>query len=126
MKLWRRLLYYGIGVGLGVLMVKFIFGDRDDIQCTYFPNDRVLYDIRNKDHQIPDEVMSEMKKANIDTSDISDLLLMGKVDFSKSKTKLDSCKTYWIEFEPDEKPEFFVEFENCDSTVTMVNFSKIN
>jgi hypothetical protein len=119
MKTWRKLLFFGIGVTLGILMVKFIFGGRDDIQCSYFPNDRVLYDLRNKDRMIPDSTFTQMQELGVDTSDISDLLLMGDVDFEKSDTKKDSCKNYWISFEPEDKPSFYAIFGNCDSTAVL-------
>ena len=121
MKLWRRLLYYGLGVALGVLMVKFIFGGRSDIQCNYFPNDRVLYDIRNKERLISDEFIQKLNAVEIDTSDISDLLLMGKVDFKRSNTKADSCKTYWISHTPESKQAFTLFFQNCDSLATVLD-----
>lgn len=122
MKIWRKLLYFGIGLSLGVLMVNFIFGGRTDIQCNYFPNDRVLYDIRNKEQFISKEIRERMQSAKIDTSDLSDLLKMGNVDFKSSARGLDSCKTYWIDFKPDNKPRFGVEYQNCDSLATMINF----
>lgn len=122
MKLWRKLLLFGLGLGLGVLMVQFIFGDRTDIQCNYFPNDRVLYDIRNKERLYDAEVENQMRLGNIDTSDVRDLLEMGKVDFENSQRGLGSCKNYWISFKPENKDKFFLQFENCDSTAKVIGF----
>lgn len=121
MSIWRKLLYYLLGVGLGVLAVMFIFGDRD-IQCSYFPNDRVLYDLRKKERLFPEDVMTRMEDAGIDTSHISRLLWNGKVDFSKSNTELDSCKTYWISLRPEGEKAFSILVENCDSTATFLDF----
>ena len=64
--------------------------------------------------------MSNMQRNNIDTSSISDMLLMGDVDFSKSETEKEGCRTYWIDFKPEDKKHFSAEFENCDSTVTVL------
>lgn len=117
-------MYYGLGVALGVLMVNFFFGSRTDIQCNYFPNDRVLYDIRNKDRHIPDDIQKELDESNVDSLDMANLLEMGNVDFENSQTKLDSCKTYWISFKPDDKDKFSVQFRNCDSLATLIEFRR--
>lgn len=122
MKLWRKLLLFALGLGLGVLMVQFIFGGRTDIQCNYFPNDRVLYDIRLKDKVYNPHVEVKMKEASIDTADVRELLKMGKVDFETSERGLGSCKIYWIGFKPEEKRQFYMQFENCDSTATVLDF----
>ncbi len=114
MAFWKKALYYLIGVGMGSLIVIFLFGDRD-IQCSYFPNDRVLNDLRKKKREIPEEVQIKMQLAGLDTADISQLLLSGKVDFEKSKTKEDSCNIYWVNA-PTQEPAFSAEIMNCDST----------
>lgn len=122
MKLWRKLLLFALGLGLGVLMVQFIFGGRTDIQCNYFPNDRVLYDIRNKEKIYNPEVENKMLEANIDTADVSAMLEMGKVDFKASERGLDSCKNYWISYKPENKDKFSLQFQNCDSLAVVKDF----
>lgn len=122
MKLWRKLLLFALGLGLGTLMVQFIFGGRDDIQCNYFPNDRVLYDIRLKEKIYQPEVELKMKEANIDTADVREMLDMGKVDLKNSARGLGSCKIYWIGYKPENKQKFYLQFENCDSTATVKDF----
>jgi len=120
MNIWRKLLYYGFGVGLGLLMVFFLFGDRD-IQCSYFPNDRVLYDLRKKEIIYSEDILQAMEERQLDTADISAMLLGGDVDFERSKTEMeDSCKTYWINFEREVDPAFSALWQNCDSTATIL------
>lgn len=92
-------------------MVMFIFGDRD-IQCSYFPNDRVLYDIRNKDLTVDAALSSE------DTLGLQAALHRASVNFNRSDIGDNSCNTYYLEFE--EKAKTFV-IENCDSTVSLKN-----
>ncbi len=48
MNVWKRLGYFFIGVSIGSFVVYLFFGARTDIQCNYFPEDRVLYDLRLK------------------------------------------------------------------------------
>lgn len=120
MTIWRKLLYYGIGVSMGVLMVFFLFGDRD-IQCSYFPNDRVLHDLRKKEVIYQPAIKKQMLELRIDTADIRAMLLGGDVDFERSETRQeDSCKTYWIDFERESDPAFSALWQNCDSTATIL------
>ena len=122
MGFWKKLLWYLVGVGLGVLAVMFIFGDRD-LQCSYFPNDRVLYDLRKKTLLIPEEVQQQMDESGIDTSDIALMMLSGNVDFEKSNTQKDGCKTYHIDYEAEGSQSFSTEIKNCDSTATLLQVS---
>ena len=108
-----------LGVGLGVLAVMFIFGDRD-FACSYFPNDRVLSDLRKKELVIPTEVEQQMNTAGLDTADMSAMLTNGKVDFDQVVRGLDSCKTYWVALEREENKSFSALFENCDSVATVL------
>lgn len=112
-------MYYAIGVGMGVLAVMFIFGDRE-IGCSYFPNDRVLSDLRKKELIISPDIQLQMNSAGMDTSDISVLLERGKVNFDEVDRGLDTCKTYWIKLEEESKSPFSALFQNCDSTATIL------
>ncbi len=124
MSIWRKLLYFGIGTLMGVLLVKFLFGGRDDIQCSYFPNDRVLYDLRGKKERIiSNEAQQQLQNLGLDTAIISTVLWEGKVDFEKSITEGDSCNTYWINYAPPEKQSFHTLFMNCDSSAVLVEVS---
>ena len=75
-----RLKYYLIGVGLGVVAVYFMFGNRD-FQCSYFPNDRVLNDLRSKEMVFSDQAACAQACLALDSNDIDHLLTAGQVDF---------------------------------------------
>ncbi len=120
MPIWRRLLVYFVGVVLGVFAVMFLFGDRTDIQCTYFPNDRVLYDLRGKELNLTPEIESEMQALQLDTNDINTMLISAKVDFEKSKPKKKGCKTYWLDLKKGTEKPFAAEWKNCDSSATIL------
>lgn len=124
MNIFKRLLYYGFGVMLGIFMVIFLFGDRD-IQCSYFPNDRVLYDLGKKDIQVSDNAQQQMSASQLDTSDIRTMLTAGNVNFDKSDREKDSCNTYWVDLKREENNSFSALFENCDSTVTVLQVAKL-
>lgn len=107
------------------MVVVFMFGDRDDIQCTYFPNDRVLYDIRGKQMVIPADIQRQLDESSLDSADIQDMLTGGKVDFEKTDRGMDSCKTYWIDLNREDGLSFAMEWQNCDSVATALEFKKL-
>lgn len=120
MKFWRKLLYYLFGVGLGVLMVMFFFGDRD-IGCSYFPNDRVLSDLRKKQLVIDESVELFNGSSPNDSLLLERILLSGDVNFDRSITRdADSCNSYWIDYEDEVRGELGSRWVNCDSTVYLV------
>ncbi|WP_417611361.1 hypothetical protein [Owenweeksia hongkongensis] len=125
MKFLKKALFYLLGVGLGTMVVVFMFGDRDDIQCTYFPNDRVLYDIRGKQMVIPADIQRQLDESSLDSADIRDMLTGGKVDFEKTDRGMDSCKTYWIDLKREDRLSFAMEWQNCDSVATALEFKKL-
>ena len=90
-------------------MVMFIFGDRD-IPSTYFPNDRVLYDLGKKQLRLGPEVSED------DTSGFSFALKEANVDFSRTIKEDVPCNIYFLEIETP--PKTFV-IENCDSIATL-------
>lgn len=104
---FKRFLWYLLGVGLGSIMVMVLFGDRD-IQCAYFPNDRVLYDFRKKRLVIDQEQMQQLASMQLDTAAVRQMLWHGTVDFEASKTQIDSCKEYTIHHE-----QWSARWQNC-------------
>ncbi len=122
MKLAQRLFYYLGGFAIGLILLFFFLGGKK-ASCDYSPSARVLKNIRIKERVFSDEALSNMQAYQIDTAVISSLLIDGSVDFSKSNTKLDSCRTYFIEGLVNKK-NISMLIENCDS-IAKVNALKI-
>ncbi len=124
MKLAQRLFYYLGGFAIGLILLFFFLGGKKT-SCDYSPTARVLKNLRVKERKFSEKALIAMKTYQLDTAVISALLTKGSVDFSKSNTKLDSCKTYHIEGEID-TDIINLLVENCDSiakikTVKIVN-----
>ena len=117
----KRLKFYLIGVGLGSLIVFGMFGRRNDIQCSYFPEARTLKNIGEKELLASDKASCQYTCAGFDSIVIKDLLIAGDVDFEKSETKNEGCHVYYISTELDGK-NVVAYFENCDSTATLLKF----
>ena len=99
MKLLRRILWYSLGVGLGVLLVGALFSDRD-LECSYFPNDRVLTELHRKPVRGADS--SVWAGLGADSSLLQAFLTLGEVDFSDSRTRTRHAAdvpAYWIDVE---------------------------
>jgi len=97
MKLIHRFAYYIGGLGIGVLIVIFFLGGQKS-SCTYFPNARVLKEIRFRHQVIGTDAKNFFTAQQIDTVVIDKLLRQGKVDFDKSDTDRDApCRVYVID-----------------------------
>lgn len=97
-------------------MAYFFFGDRD-IQCNYFPNDRVLYDLRKKDLTLSPELSAKLAAGEADTNGLSAALERARVDFKRSRIEDGQCNVYFLDLKDMQKS---FEIENCDSTAVLL------
>jgi hypothetical protein len=128
MSLLKRFAFYfgGFAIGL-ILLYFFIGGSGASCEYDYSPNSRTLKNIRLKERLYSNEALDALKNNQIDTSDISNLLLKGDVLFSQSNTKLDSCDVYVIEGAHKGKPKekLKISVENCNKKATIQKISII-
>lgn len=96
MKLVHRFAYYLVGMVLGLFFVGLVFSGKDT-RCNYFPNARVLNDLRNKPFYYSEKATKVMQEKWIDTVDIKNTLQFGDVDFDQSNVKKENGKLYVIE-----------------------------
>lgn len=119
MKLINRIAYYLGGFAMGIILLFFFLSGKKT-SCDYSPNARVLKNIRSKELKKSVMVLDALSNKSIDSLFFQQLLKNGNVNFSKSNTKLDSCKLYVIE---DTYKETFysVKIENCDANATVLS-----
>lgn len=113
----KRLGYFLFGLSIGIVFLTFFFKKKTaetGVSFCYFPNCRVLKDIRSKQLHYSEEINQLMLHKELDSLDIIYFLREGDVDFSKSDTKSSPCKTYLIEAELHGK-EAFLTVKNCTS-----------
>lgn len=121
MKFIQRVGYYLGGFSIGLIILAFFLQGKKT-SCDYGPNARTTKNIADKNKLYSDEVKRIMNIYEIDTLTISNLVRFGDVDFSKSNTKLEDCKTYHINNTfKEHKVELFVK--NCDSMVIIENIT---
>lgn len=93
MTFYRRLRYYLIGFGIGIVLSVILFGARG---CDWTPGNRVLKQIATSQILISDSVRCVLRDNAIDEDDVFKLLNNGDVIFSESHPQ-DVPKTYVVE-----------------------------
>ena len=114
MKFAHRFAYYLIGLIMGLFFVAAVFSGKDT-RCNYFPNARVLNDIRNKPFYYSDKASQILAKKWVDTSDIKNTLKFGDVNFDQSNIAVGSGKLYVIEGKT---------LKNKEITLNVINYSE--
>ncbi len=114
MKFSHRFAYYLLGLIMGLFVVATIFSGKDT-RCNYFPNARVLNDLRNKPFHYSDEASQVLAEKWIDTIDIKNCLKYGDVDFNKSNKPFGNGKLYVIEGKT---------IQNQKITLNVINYSE--
>lgn len=111
MKFSHRFAYYLIGLIMGSFFVAAVFSGKDT-RCNYFPNARVLNDLRNKPFYYSDKASQILADKWIDTIDIKNTLKYGDVDFDNSNIKVGSGKLYVIEGKTIKNQEIILKVIN--------------
>ena len=119
MTLLRRLGYYLGGFSIGLVVLAFFLSGKR-ASCSYGPSARVKKNISLKTLKFSDQALNFFENKNLDSNYVLGIIAKGSVDFSESKTKLDSCKIYVINSE-FENSTYKLTIENCDSLATIKN-----
>lgn len=118
-----RFAYYLIGFIMGMFVVAMVFMGKDT-RCNYFPNARVLNDLRNKPFNYSDKAILILSQHWVDTTDIKNTLTYGDVDFDRSNIKVGSGKRYIIEGKTAKNQEIILEVVNYDNKAVLEDIVK--
>ncbi|RZJ28873.1 MAG: DUF4258 domain-containing protein, partial [Flavobacterium sp.] len=69
MRIRHRLAYYMSGFVMGIFLVAMIWSGKD-ARCNYFPNARVLNDLRNKSFEYSEASKETLSQGWVDTTDV--------------------------------------------------------
>jgi hypothetical protein len=100
MPLLKRFGLFFIGLSMGLVFLTFFYKNKTrgtDAGFCYLPNCRVLKNIRSKPVTNSDPVNQLLQNKELDSVDLRNFLYQGDVDFDKSDTESEPCKTYVIE-----------------------------
>lgn len=124
MKFFHRFAYYLVGLVLGLFFVGLIFSGKDT-RCNYFPNARVLNDLRSKPFSYSEKASAVLAESWIDTIDIKNSLQYGDVDFDQSNTAFGkNTKLYVIEGKTMKNQAIILKVSNSASKATLEEIIK--
>lgn len=123
MKLYQRFAYYIAGFSIGLVFLFFILNGKES-SCSYFPNARVLKDLRSKPFHYSDNAKEKLSQTWVDSVDIKNTLTYGDVDFSKSNIKEGNGKLYIIEGKNAKNENITVEVINYSDKVLLKDIKK--
>lgn len=118
MKFYQRFAYYLVGLIMGGFFVAMVFSGKDT-RCNYFPNARVLNDLRNKPFNYSIEASRKLSEDWIDTLDIKNTLTHGDIDFDKSNISYEKGKLYVIEGQTTKKETIILRVINYENKAVL-------
>ncbi|MFC4816780.1 MULTISPECIES: DUF4258 domain-containing protein [unclassified Flavobacterium] len=124
MRLRYRLSYFLIGFAISSFAVVAILNQKQT-RCTYFPNDRVLSNIKSKSFTISKEASVILAEDWIDTVDVKNTLQYGDVDFDRSNIKYKSGKLYTIIGKTLKNQPIEIVIENYDNRAVLKDIKKV-
>lgn len=126
MALLKRIGWYLVGLSIGLIFLVFFLKKKSEdtgVEFCYFPNCRVLKDIRSKPLSFSDEIKETMQVEGMDSLMITSFLKEGSIDFGNSDTQASPCKLYIIKKEFDDR-QFSLNVENCKEKAIIKSLSK--
>jgi hypothetical protein len=117
MKFIHRLGYYLGGFSIGLIVLAFFLSGKK-ASCDYGPNARTIKNISSKKIRYSENTKFFIITYRLDSMKVSNLIKTGDIDFSNSKTHLDSCNIYTIESKLDSE-EVILMVENCKEVATI-------
>lgn len=118
-----RLAYYMVGFVIGMFFVALVWSGKDT-RCNYFPNARVLNDLRNKPFHYSEKASAILAESWIDTVDVKNTLEYGDVDFDKSNKTFENGKLYTVEGKTMKQQPIILELINYENKVVLQNIEK--
>ncbi|SDE28141.1 hypothetical protein SAMN05421636_104215 [Pricia antarctica] len=124
MALIKRLGFFLVGLSIGIMFLTFFLRKKTEqsgFDFCYLPNCRTLKNIRSKPMSNSGEIQRMLANKELDSLDIVRLLNDGDVDFGRSDTETEPCKTYYIEGWVKEK-EAILKVTDCLEDAVLEEF----
>lgn len=118
----RRLGLFLVGLSVGLIFLAIFLRRKSDETGTsfcYFPNCRVLKELRSKPQGYSVGIREMMSDGALDSLAIAQFLSDGDVDFRRSRTEEQPCTVYFIEG-PLNGKQAVLEVQNCKDSVVIL------
>lgn len=116
MKSSQRLKYYLIGFTISVLLIL-MFNNPLKNGCSYFPNERVLAEIKTHPISLTDQSKDILFNQNIEINYFLDsILYKGKINFKESNAQNLPCPNYILYFN-----NYKIYFTKCKDSTKITN-----
>lgn len=123
MKFIHRLGYYLGGFAIGLIVLAFFLSGKE-ARCDYSPNARTTKYLSGLPKSYSENTETFMKEHDIDTTTVKQLIRYGKVDFGKSDTRGNPCKTYLLNSVYKES-NLQLSIENCDKKARILSINQV-
>lgn len=123
MKFVHRFAYYLVGLVMGCFFVALVFSGKDT-RCNYFPNARVLNNLRTKPFQYSEKAIQTLNEKWVDTTDVKNTLTFGDVDFDQSNVPFNKGKLYIIEGKTAKNQEIILKVTNYENKAVLEEIIK--
>ncbi|EJL60474.1 DUF4258 domain-containing protein [Flavobacterium sp. CF136] len=123
MKFVHRFAYYLVGLVMGCFFVALVFSGKDT-RCNYFPNARVLNNLRTKPFQYSEKAIQTLNEKWVDTADVKNTLTFGDVDFDQSNVPFNKGKLYIIEGKTAKNQEIILKVTNYENKAVLEEIIK--
>lgn len=117
----KRLGWYLVGLSIGLVFLVFFLKKKTQdtgLEFCYLPNCRVLKDLRSKPMSLSDRALGQMEAEKLDSLSVKSFFRDGDVDFKKSDTRSEPCKTYHISNEIGENV-YLMQVKSCEGEVVV-------
>lgn len=116
-KFWKRLRFYLIGFTFGLILVFFIFKDRE--LPAWLPEGRVLEHFQRVDVTFSEKAECMLECLEMDKDELKALVPEADVDFGASDTREKPCPNYWIDLPPSKGKKLKIYIESCEKRATV-------
>lgn len=118
----RRLRTYLIGVGLGLVIVYVIFGDRE--LNTWTPEKRIMTAIDSSTVSVSSRAACQLQCLELENKAWVAIQQQAAVNFSESDTQKEPCPIYRLEYKEEEEYTMIWEVCEADEKVEMLSINK--
>jgi len=125
MKFIHRLGYYLGGFSIGLVILAFFLSGKKT-SCAYFPEARVLKNIRTKPYTLSAKAETTYTSLQMDSLDLQLIWNEGDVAFGESDTRKEPCGIYVIYGTTTEERSIKMTVENCEEKTLIQAIDIVN